>query len=148
MLGKKQSLFNPPMKYETSKQNAEFVAPGDYGIYADQASTPRPISLAMVCLHVKGDPREEMAYESYVHAEANVAAVLVRLLEKACGEGDGIFVACPHRIQRAAVNLALSQWDKEQRNRDSDEDEELQQLIFKMGIGVEECDGNKLQKVS
>ena len=142
MLGQKQSLLHPPVK-DTGKQNVKIQAHGDHGVYANP-SIPRPISLAMVRLHVTGDPQGKMAYESHVHAEAKVAAALVRLLEKACGEGDSIFVACPHKIQRAAVNLALSQWDTregEQRVQVNDEDRQLQQI-------VEDGDGRKAHKVS
>jgi hypothetical protein len=141
MLGRKQSLFDPPIKQEASKESMDLSDTDTHGIYADPIPTPRPISLALVRLRVKGDSREEMAYESHVHTEAKVAAVLVRLLEKACGEGDDIFVACPHRIQRAEVNLALSQWDtreKGQRERDTEEDEELQRLMHRMGLHMEE----------
>jgi hypothetical protein len=151
MLGQTQLIFEPPNIQATSRRKAEMLAADSLGMYAEPIQTPCPISLAMVRLHVKGDPRGEMAYESHVHTEAKLAAVLVRLLEKACGKGDDIFVACPHRIQRAAVNLALSQWDmreKEETRRDNDEDEELQQLIHNMGIEVEEANGNAFPKVS
>lgn len=151
MLGQKQSLFEAPMKQETRNQ-MELSFPDPHDVYSDSLPTPCPISLALVRLHLTGDPQGEMSYESHIHTEAKVAAVLVRLLEKACGEEDVIFVACPHRIQRTAVRLALSQWDmrdREERKTENNDEEELQRLIRNMSIDMEaDEDENELVPVS
>jgi hypothetical protein len=49
-----------------------------------------------------------LPYESHVKAEARLAVALVLLLREAFGVDKNIFVATPHRIQRAAVSQALA----------------------------------------
>ena len=65
----------------------------------------RPISLALIRTRFSVS---YLPYESHVKAEARLAAALVSLLRETFGVGESIFVATPHRIQRAAVRQALS----------------------------------------
>jgi hypothetical protein len=53
-----------------------------------------------------------LPYESHVEAEARLAAALVLLLQDTFGVDKSIFVATPHRIQRAAVRQALKLSDQ------------------------------------
>jgi hypothetical protein len=49
-----------------------------------------------------------LPYEAHVKAEARLAAALVHWLRESFGDGESIFVACPHRIQRSAVRQAIT----------------------------------------
>jgi len=64
----------------------------------------RSISLALIRTQFSVP---HLPYESHVRAEARLAAALVRLLQETFGVDETIFVATPHRIQRAAVRQAL-----------------------------------------
>ena len=70
-----------------------------------KAGGGRPISLALIRTRFSVP---HLPYEHHVKAEARLAAALVRLLRKTFGVDESIFVATPHRIQRAAVRQALT----------------------------------------
>ena len=70
-----------------------------------KADGSRPISLALIRTRFSVP---HLPYERHVKAEARLAAALVRLLRDTFGADESIFVATPHRIQRAAVRQALT----------------------------------------
>lgn len=85
--------------------------------FALAASTnARPVSLAMLTLTASSstatddfglDLSDLAPAEAHIRAEGTVVAQLVSLIREAFGDKETIFVACPHRAQRAAVNEAL-----------------------------------------
>lgn len=97
MLRQPQSLLQPPHKNNATERVHTEV---------DFNAMPLPISLALVKLECSAARPEQTAYELHVRGEAMVAAALVRALQK-CSPSEDIFVATPHRVQRAAVNTAL-----------------------------------------
>ena len=80
----------------------------------------RPISLALIRTRFLAP---HLPYERHVKAEAGLAAALVRLLRDTFGVAESIFVATPHRIQRAAVRQALTFPITQGRAPDGEEDE-------------------------
>jgi AAA domain len=95
MLDKKQSSFTRPSRNP-------LPLPDSAGIYH------RDISLALISLNISQDGNFHYGLEAHVKAEAALAVALVYQLRK-CAPHETIFVATPHRIQRQAVRLALSQ---------------------------------------
>ena len=97
MLRQPQSLLQPPHRNNATERNHTEV---------DLNAMPLPISLALIKLECSAVRPEQTPYEVHVRGEATVAAALVRALQK-CSPSEDIFVATPHRVQRAAVNTAL-----------------------------------------
>ncbi|KAF9486003.1 hypothetical protein BDN70DRAFT_794739 [Pholiota conissans] len=81
------------------------------GAVFDTSLMHRPVSLSLIRLQTTS-LTDHVGYESHVHVEAAVAASLVKLLQS-CSPDEDIFVATPHRIQREAVNAALSRVKQE-----------------------------------
>jgi hypothetical protein len=123
----RQTLLRPPRVPPTAQ-----VAKG-------QGS--RPLSLALIRTQFSVS---HLPYESHVKAEARLAAALVCLLRDTFGVDESIFVATPHRIQRAAVRRALvlsGQSVASGPAPDGDEDE-IDNLVDQMaGLSVSQ-DGN------
>lgn len=111
-----------------------------------KADGSRPISLALIRTRFS---HSHLPYESHVKAEARLAAALVCLLRETFGIDESIFVATPHRIQRAAVRqqLALS-GQKSAQGPTLDGEDEMDNLADQMaGLRVSHEDNLRVDTV-
>ncbi|KAG6855670.1 hypothetical protein H0H87_012265, partial [Tephrocybe sp. NHM501043] len=103
MLREPQDVLSPP------SYQAPATEPSAAPASASADDAPKAVSLALLRVnadHVRTGPVEDVAYETHVRGEAEVAAALVLVLRR-CSPEDDIFVAAPHRVQREAVKAAL-----------------------------------------
>ncbi|KAG6920219.1 hypothetical protein DXG01_004988 [Tephrocybe rancida] len=114
MLREPQNVLSPP-RHHSATLDATGVDLGD--------TAPRAVSLSLLKLNADSAsaPMEDVAYETHVRGEAEVAAALVASIRR-CSPDDDIFVATPHRVQREAVKSALARVVRRAKEQNASED--------------------------